>query len=41
MYNKNKKTEKGANYAPEMIRIKLKKRRGDGFDIYETTSFGN
>ena len=40
MYNKNKKTEKGANYAPEMIRIKLKKRRGDGFDIYETTSFG-
>ena len=40
MYNKNKKTEKGANYAPEMIRIKLKKRRGDGFDIYETTAFG-
>ena len=24
MYNKNKKTEKGANYAPEMIRIENK-----------------
>lgn len=42
MYNKNrnKKIEKGANYAPEMIRIKLKRRRGEGFDIYETTAFG-
>ena len=38
--NKNKKTESGANYAPEMIRIKLKKRVSGGFTIYETTAFG-
>lgn len=38
--NKNKKSESGANYAPEMIRIKLKKRVSGGFTIYETTAFG-
>lgn len=42
MYNKNrnKKTDSGANYAPEMIRIKLKKRVSGGFTIYETAAFG-
>ena len=39
MYNKNKQI-KEEGYAPEMTRIKLKKRVNGKYTIYETTAFG-